>query len=341
MNNRSSTRGASRSAKSAVSSNSLWKWGAGAAAFGTACAGAALLNYRRTMAAERANPPLGKFITVEGVRLHYFERGEGPPAVLLHGNGTMIEDWIAADVFDELAKTHRVIAFDRPGFGHSERPRSRIWTPAAQASLLAEALRKLDVGNAVVVGHSFGTLVTIALALDHAALVSGIVLVGGYYYPSVRGDVLVAAQPAIPIVGDLMRYTVSPLLGAALTPRLNDKVFDPAPVAEGWLERFPIEMTLRPSQIRAEAAEAGMMVPAAAALSRRYDELTMPMTIVAGSGDRIVDTDDQSERLHDSLAHSRFVKIDRAGHMAHHTASQMVIGAIRGCLDPDPRKGAV
>ena len=170
------------------------------------------------------------------------------------------------------------------------------------------------------------------MALDHSDVVGGIVLIGGYYYPSARADVLFAAQPAIPVFGDLMRHTVSPLLGAALTPRINHEIFDPAPVTDGWLERFPVEMTLRPSQIRSEAAEAAMMVPAAAGLSKRYEELTLPLTIVAGGGDRIVDTNDQSRRLHSSLPQSRLVEIDGAGHMAHHTASQMVVGAIRDCI---------
>ena len=326
---RSPSRVSSKSRKAAPSSsNSLWKWGAGAAAVGAAFAGAAVLNRRRAKAAERHNPPIGSFVTVDGVRLHYLERGEGPTVVLLHGNGTMIEDWLASDIFDELAKTHRVIAFDRPGFGHSERPRSRVWTPAAQASLLAAALRELTVERATVVGHSFGTLVTIAMALDNPTLVSRAVLIGGYYYPSVRGDVLFASQPAIPLLGDVMRYTVSPLLGAAMTPSINDKLFDPAPVAEGWTDRFPIEMTLRPSQIRAEAAEAAMMIPAAAALSKRYEELYVPVTIVAGSGDRIVDVANQSERLHAALPQSEYTAVSGAGHMVHHTASQMIVGTI-------------
>lgn len=338
-NSRSSSRVSSKSRKaSPSSSNSFWKWGAGAAALGTACAGAALLNHKRAKAAEHDNPPIGSFVTVDGVSLHYLERGEGPAVVLLHGNGTMIEDWMASDIFDELAKTHRVIAFDRPGFGHSDRPRSRVWTPAAQASLVAAALRELKVERATVVGHSFGTLVTVALALDNPSVVSRIVLIGGYYYPSVRGDVLFAAPPAIPLFGDLMRYTISPILAAALMPAINAKLFDPAPVAEGWTDRFPIEMTLRPSQIRAEAAEAAMMIPAASALSSRYEELDLPVTILAGSGDRIVDIADQSERLHAALPRSQFVAVDGAGHMVHHTASQMIVGFImeRAKADDSP-----
>jgi pimeloyl-ACP methyl ester carboxylesterase len=326
---RPSTHAAARPKKNRETDARLWKWGAGAAAAGATLAGAALLNRSKAKQAERDNPPVGKFIDIAGVRLHYLTRGEGPPVVLLHGNGTMIQDWLASGLLDELAGSHRVIAFDRPGFGHSSRPRTRIWTPAAQAALIAKALEELKVEKPLVVGHSFGTLVALALALDHPQSLSSLVLLGGYYFPSVRADVLFASQPAVPLVGDVMRYTVSPLLGAALTPKVNARIFNPAPVPESWTEHFPMEMALRPSQIRAEAAEAALMIPAAASLAPRLEELDLPVTIVAGDGDEMVDTKKQSKRLSEALPHSSYVEVEGAGHMVHHTASRKVAEIIK------------
>ena len=68
----------------------------------------ALVNRYLAKKAERANPPIGRLITVNGVRLHYFERGTGTPLVLLHGNGTMIEDFQSSGLIDLAAKKHRV-----------------------------------------------------------------------------------------------------------------------------------------------------------------------------------------------------------------------------------------
>ena len=269
-------------------------------------------------------------MTVRGVRLHYVDRGEGPAIVLLHGNGTMIEDWVVSGLLDALAKTNRVIAFDRPGFGHSERPRTTVWTPSAQAALLAETFAELGLEKPAVIGHSFGTMVALALAIEHPGAVSRLGLVGGYYYPSARADVLFVSPPAMPVVGDVMRYTVSPLLGAASTPLVNKKIFSPAPVPERWLSEFPFDMMLRPSQIRAEAAEAAIMVPAAAGMAPRYGELKVPVIIVAGEGDAIVTTEDQSVRLSKEIAHSRLVVLPGAGHMVHHTATDEVVKALLG-----------
>ena len=103
-------------------------------AVGIAMAGAAVFVRQRTRAVERANPPMGQFIEVDGVRLHYIERGQGQPLVLLHGNGTMVQDFDISGLIDLASEQYRVIAFDRPGFGYSERPRTRIWSPEAQAA---------------------------------------------------------------------------------------------------------------------------------------------------------------------------------------------------------------
>jgi hypothetical protein len=72
---------------------------------------------------ERSHPPMGNFIEVDGVRVHYVDVGEGEPVVLLHGNASMLQDPYLG-LLDGLAGRHRVIAFDRPGFGYSERPKT-------------------------------------------------------------------------------------------------------------------------------------------------------------------------------------------------------------------------
>jgi pimeloyl-ACP methyl ester carboxylesterase len=315
-------------ASASKSNGFLWTWGLGAAG-AAAAVGAAAFNAVRARRADEADPPLGDFIEVDGVRLHYLERGSGPLIVLLHGNATMIQDWLASGVFDALAQSNRVIAFDRPGFGHSSRPRNVICTPAAQARLIAAALAETSEGKATIVGHSFGTLVAVELALNHPEVVRSLVLIGGYYYPTLRADAAFAAPPAVPIVGDAIRYTVSPLLGAAMQRGLETRMFAPAPVSSGWKTGFPFEMTLRPSQIRASAAEAALMVPAAASLATRLDGLTLPVTIIAGDGDRVVSSSDQSERLSRVLAQSELLIVEKAGHMAHHSASDQVTAAIQ------------
>jgi len=142
------------------SSGSRWALVAGALA-----ATAAVVAYRARKA-EREHPPTGRFVEIDGVTLHYTERGEGPPVVLLHGNGAMASDFEGSGLIDLLADRHRVIAFDRRGFGYSERPRSRVWTARAQAALISRTLSALDVRQPIVVAPSWGTLVALNLARE-------------------------------------------------------------------------------------------------------------------------------------------------------------------------------
>ena len=288
----------------------------------------ALVNARRARQAERNNPPAGHFLDIEGVGLHYLERGEGPPLVLLHGNGVMVQDFEISGIIERLAQQYRVIAVDRPGFGHTNRPRSRSWTPAAQAEVVHKALVHLNIKQAIVVGHSWGTLVALSLALDHPADVRSLVLLSGYYFPTFRGDALTSLPTAVPIIGDLLSYTAAPLLGRAMRSRVFRKLFAPAAVPPRFQADFPSELSLRPSQLKASAEDTVSMTPSAAALAKRYDQLKMPIVIMAGTGDRLVDFASQSGRLDEVLADSTLLPFKGAGHMIHHSAPEKVVDGI-------------
>ena len=111
------------------------------------------------------------------------ERGTGRPLVLLHGDGNMIQDFEIGWTDRYGGQELRVIVFDRPGFGRTSRPRNVIWSPEAQADLFMEALVRLNVQQAVVLGHSWGASIAIALAIRHRAFVPTLVLASGYYFP--------------------------------------------------------------------------------------------------------------------------------------------------------------
>src|ERR1700704_5221872 len=195
-------------------------YGVAAAATVGALAMSAVVNRHLAKNAEFHNPPAGQFLKVNGVRLHYIERGSGTPLVLLHGNGSMIQDFESSGLIDLAAKNYRVIVFDRPGFGHSDRPRNVVWTPAAQADLINNALHRLGVSHAIVLGHSWGASVAVALALKYPKLVQGLVLASGYYYPTLRPDVVALSAPAVPLVGDILGHTLSPIVSRVMWPLL-------------------------------------------------------------------------------------------------------------------------
>jgi pimeloyl-ACP methyl ester carboxylesterase len=125
-----------------------------------------------------------------------------------------------------------------------------------------------------------------------------------------------------------MRYTVSPLTGRLLLKRTVKTMFAPAPMPDNFFDVMPREMMLRPIQIRADAEDAAFMIPAAAQFRANYSELEMPVSIFAGRGDKIVDPESHSVRLHRELPRSTLVVAPGAGHMVHYALADEIIEAI-------------
>ena len=294
-----------------------------------ALAGAAIIVNRQSAKAEIAFPPKGAFVAVDGMRLHYVERGQGRPVVFLHGNGMMVEDMLISGVVKAAAEhSFHAIAIDRPGFGHSDRRRGTAWTAAAQARLLAQAFAKLGINRPIVVGHSLGTMVALALALNHPEQVSGLVLASGYYYPTARVDVAVISPTAAPLLGDLLCYTIAPLTGEIMAPRMIKKMFAPEAVPARFDRQFPVGLMLRPSQIQASSKDATHMIPDAIAMASRYSTLCCPVAILAGDADKVVGLKSQSVKLHDAVPGSMLDIFEGAGHMIHYSDPERIVRAI-------------
>jgi pimeloyl-ACP methyl ester carboxylesterase len=295
----------------------------------------ALLTRTMTRRAEAANPPHGRFVFADGVRLHYTKRGSAanPPLVLLHGNGAMAREMELSGLVESAAEDFHVFVFDRPGYGHSDRPEGRRYTPEAQARLVLSAMSELGIESPLVLAHSWATMVACHMAIAEPAALRALVLVSGYYTPSLRLDTPLLGAPALPGIGTLMRHTVSPWLGRLMWPLMTRRVFAPGPVTEAFRTRYPVWMSLRPSQLLASAAEAAMMPIQAARLARRVARLDVPTMIVAGDKDRLVTTAWQSERLHERLPRARLRLVPGAGHMVHHTNTGDVMAAVREALD--------
>ncbi|TGD96303.1 alpha/beta fold hydrolase [Methylobacterium nonmethylotrophicum] len=278
--------------------------------------------------AEPAHRPPGRFIEVDGVRVHVIARGKGRPVVLIHGNGTMAEDFVICGLVEQLARTYRVIVIDRPGFGHTERPRHRVWTAAAQARLIGHALAALNVERPVIVGHSWGTIVALALAANEGIDLRGLVLLSGYYYPGRRADVALIAPLAVPGVGDAARAMMPGAVGQMLAPQVFRHVFKPQAVPARFTARFPVALSLSPTQGRASAEDTASMNTAVALLQPHYASLRLPVAILSGDADAVVDPREQSCRLHEEVAGSTLTLLPGQGHMIHYAAKARIVRAV-------------
>lgn len=281
-------------------------------------AGTAAFNRWSATRAERDHPPIGSFVEIDGAQVHYLDRGTGSPIVLIHGSASLIEDFVVSGLVDLLAEQHRVIALDRPGYGYSARPRGVDWTPERQAALFVDVCAALGVDRPIVVGHSWGTLPALAWALDYPSKISGIALMSGYFFPTLRVDTFVASVAGAPGVGDLLANTLAPLQTRITGPLGNKMIFSPNDPTDIFLNEMPFGLTLRPGQLRAAAADSGQMSASAARLAPRYDELDLPLAILWGDNDKLVGQKDHSAKLARQFPTATAVEMTDTGHMIHH-----------------------
>jgi len=276
--------------------------------------------------AERDFPLEGRVVRVQGAALRYVERGTGSPIVLVHGAYGGLEDWIATGILDELARSHRVIAFDRPGHGWSERPSHGAASPIAQARILREALRELGVERPIVVGFSWGGAAALAWAVEAPDELAGVVVVNGvaYAWPGATNTSYVLA--GLPVVGPLLAHTIAAPFGNLTAESSVARAFAPAPVASTFT-RSPIPLALRPAQFLVEAEDMRLLKAAVAIQSPRYGEIRIPLSIVAGRGDLVAFWDFHSKRLHETVPTSEFTVLEGAGHQILHSHPSAVIEA--------------
>jgi pimeloyl-ACP methyl ester carboxylesterase len=145
----------------------------------------------------RSSKPPGEIIDVDGVAMHYIERGSGPnAAVLIHG--FLGHTYSYRHLIPDLAKDHRVIAVDLKGFGYSGRIKNSDHSLAEQARLVSRLMDKLGIGRASVIGHSLGGEVAMRLAANHPERVDKLVLAA-----SVSGD-RIPMLPVTPLIKPLL-----------------------------------------------------------------------------------------------------------------------------------------
>ena len=283
---------------------------------------------------EARYPPAGRFVELVGGRLHVIEmtpQGRAPEAtvLLLHGASGSAAEPLSA-LGERLARRFRVIAVDRPGSGWSDRLRgTRAASPAVQAQAIRQAMIKLGVGRAVVVGHSWSGALALNLALDHADLVAGLVLLSPVSHPWPGGGVTWYYGPTtFPVVGRLMTWTWTTPAGLLFMRPTLAAVFWPQTPPPSYVERARIPLVLRPRAFRANAEDVTGMYAFVTAQSRRYGEIRVPTTIVSGDADTIVWTNLHSRSLGREIPGARLVILPGVGHMPHHAAPDVVVGEI-------------
>ncbi len=276
-------------------------------------AGLVAFNALLARRAEALVPPVGRFVLVDGVRLHYVDEGTGPVVLLIHGLASQLQTFTYA--INALLKTrYRLIAVDRPGCGYSQAGSSA--SLGGQAALFAGLLAALGVERALVVGHSLGGALALALATDHPARVAGVALLAPATQPQGEPP---RALLRFAIRNDLIRWvaawTVAAPLALYARERTLKNLFAPDPVPGDFAGRGGAALAARPASFRNAArdlVEAGGQL---AAYAGRYGTIHVPVGVLFGRGDRILDCAVHGEGLRRQIAGAVVELIDEGGHM--------------------------
>ncbi len=268
---------------------------------------------------------ISQFATVDGTRLHFVIEGAGSPVVLIHGNPGSTKDW--THLSGLLAVRHKIVAFDRPGHGQSQRPKHGDASVEVQASLLHDALKQLHIVRPIIVGHSWGGALALDYAITYPKEVAGLVLLAPAAYESQDDDGFLAGLPAVPVIGDAATYVLTPLLAATVVRSNLKKAFSPDPVPPGY-ERTMLAEWTKPKKVKAYALDNASLNSSLKKLSLRYSEITVPVSILTGDSDLIVSGKENAERLHEALPKSHLIILPKTGHELPVNRSQAIVDEI-------------
>lgn len=307
----------------------MWLAAAGAGlAMPAVAGGLALFTRHVERKVEAVLPPQGIFIDVPGARLHVREQGQGPALLLIHGLGGQMAHF-TYEVARKLSQHHRVVTVDRPGSGYSTR---HPGTPAGlreQAAALAALIDRLEMEHPLVVGHSLGGAVALALALDHPNRVAGLSLLAPLTHlpdePPSPFAVLATRSPAL---RRLLAWTVATPGAIARGGAVLEQVFYPDPVPHDFGTRAGGLLSLRPGQFLAAADDMRALAEQLPGYSARYGELRMPVAVLCGRDDRIVPWREHGEALACKVPHA-VLEVVEGGHMLPVAQPDLTVQFIR------------
>jgi pimeloyl-ACP methyl ester carboxylesterase len=290
---------------------------------------------KREMHASKEYPPIGQFVTVDDVPVHVFVAGEGPDLVLIHGASGNMRDF-TFDFVDRLTRDYRVIVFDRPGLGWTNRTNPKYASainrgaesPAEQAALLQAAATELGAEKPLVLGHSYGGAVALAWAVHHPDNISGLITLGGVSNPWPGG------------LGALYKINSSSIGGALAVPLITafvsedrikstiEEIFAPQAAPDGYADYVGAALSTRRRALRANARQVNSLRPHVVELSKRHHEITVPTEILHGDADTIVPLAIHSQPLSQQIPNANLIVMDGVGHMPQHADPATVIDAI-------------
>jgi pimeloyl-ACP methyl ester carboxylesterase len=286
-----------------------------------------------TLPVEQLADPDSLFIDIDGVTVHYKEAGQGDTALLLlHGFASSTYSW--REVMPPLAEDSRVVAFDRPAFGLTERPMPgdfpngvNPYAAEAQVDLTVGLMDQLGIEQAVLVGNSAGGAIATYTALRYPERVKGLVLVDPAIYEG--GGSPSWARP-------LLTTPQARRIGPLLVRNIRDWGYQFGQSAWHDRSKFTDEIWTNYSKpLQTENWDRALWELTQASrplnLDQRLDELGVPVLVITGDDDRIVPTE-QSIRLAGEIPGAGLAVLPSCGHVPQEECPEAFLLAVEDFL---------
>ena len=270
--------------------------------------------------------------TPSGRRIAYLEAGTGRDVVVIHGI-LMTADDMALALMRTLSPHVHCVAIDRPGHGWSDHRVGEDASLWAQAATIVEVIRALGLRRPVVCGHSLGGAVALACAMAHPDDIAGVVALAPICFPEARIEQLMFGARAIPLSGTLLSRLLSMTLDPLLLPALWRAMFLPQRMPDRFAAEFPFAVAGSAASLRADGESAAAFWPDLARSAMTYSRCRVPVRIIAGEADLVVNNRAQGALAASIIPSARFDQMPGLGHMLHHFRPDAVAMAIQGITD--------
>lgn len=297
------------------------------------------LTWIAARAVERRYPSTGRFVAVDGVRVHLVEWGNPDPSrpslVFVHGASSNHREFMLAmgkGIKAQFDPNQHCLFVDRPGQGSSER-RAGDHSPRVQADRLLGAAWACGAQHCIVIGHSWGGSVVAQMAVHHRDKVSGAVFSAPATHPWEGGGWggvdWYYGFASLPVIGWVFTRLIALPVGWLQIEPGVDNVFGPEDPVPGYAQGLGARLVLRPASFRANARDVFCLRPFVAREVVSYARISCPVHIVTGDQDAVVWPHVHSDGLERDIEGATKHVISGGGHMPHHTHAQLILDLIK------------
>ena len=285
-----------------------------------------------TQKIKQSIPKFGKTTVLQDAQIHWYEAGQGRPIIMLHGLAGNLRNFTYA-LTEKLDRDYRVIAIDRAGCGWSKRSKSESATLQEQARIISEFIEQEQIEKPLIVGHSLGGAIALALALEYKNQIAGLALICPVTQPVDKvPDIFRFLNIPSPFLRFFVAHTFSSFIGLLTRKNTFEIAFSPEPVSKNFSIRGGGDLALSSKAFIKTSEDLVYALSSAALLVGREQELDVPTKILFGEQDKIIDAKLHGEKFA-KLSGAKIKILSGKGHMLPLTQPDECSAFIRNMMN--------